>query len=341
MARIWFVTTAAAAAIGLVACASEESAPTGPAEPALATLPTSYVETDLGTLGGASAFARAINAVGQIAGLSTLSNGQTHAFLWTNGVMRDLGTLGGDYSEARGINDRGHVVGVSKTATGAYRAFLWKNGVMTNLGTIGDSSSYANDINNHDKVAGNTAAGVPFLWGNGVLKRLALPTNSTGCDVSDINDTSRVVGRCGIRGVTKTIRWDGNLVRGIGTLPGSSGMTSASGLNKQGDIVGLAASAAGNFHPFLWKTATGQMIDLTTQGAPTFIPNAINSQSQIAGDYGNGSAIVGVVWQSGRSVTIGGQAGVDTYVWDINESGVVVGNTVVGNSAHAKRWTPQ
>jgi uncharacterized membrane protein len=217
-------------------------------------------------------------------------------------------------------------------------AFLWKSGKMTNLGTIDEQPSGANDINNHDKIAGS-ANGIPFIWGNGVIKRLALPANGTFCDVSDINDTSRAVGQCTVSGTAKAIRWDGNLVRGIGTLGGR--LTTPSGLDKQGDTVGLAQASSGGLHPFLWKTGSGQMIDLTTQGAPNFIPNAINSQYQIAGHYGNGSQIVGVVWQSDRYVQFGGQAGVDTYVWDINESGVVVGNTVGGDGLRAKRWSPQ
>ncbi len=178
MRRTWFVSTAT---LALLACTSEQPAPTEPTAsppapaPSFATLPTSYVGLDLGSLGGDRAYAVAINKGGQIAGGSTLSNGQTRAFLWTNGVMKNLGTLGGDYSEARGINDLGHVVGVSNTATGDYRAFLYKNGRMTNLGSFEGHPTDANDINNHDKIVGG-ADGIPLLWGNGVFKRLALPT---------------------------------------------------------------------------------------------------------------------------------------------------------------------
>jgi uncharacterized membrane protein len=209
---------------------------------------------------------------------------------------------------------------------------------MTNLGTIDGHPSAANDINNHGKIGGG-ADGIPFIWANGVFKRLALPTNGTYCEVFDINDTSRAVGQCTVSGTAKVIRWDGNLVRGIGTLGGGK-LTSPGGLNKQGDIVGIAPASSGGSHPFLWKTATGQMTDLTTQGSPAFIPNAINSQYQIAGHYATGTQIVGIVWQGGRFVQIPGQAGVDTYVYDINESGVVVGNTVSGGY-RAKRWSPQ
>src|SRR5206468_1431193 len=48
-------------------------------------LPTgeAYVVTDMGTLGGASSIATAINNYGQVTGQSTAANGQTHAFFYS------------------------------------------------------------------------------------------------------------------------------------------------------------------------------------------------------------------------------------------------------------------
>src|SRR3990172_2867667 len=66
---------------------------------------------DLGTLGGDSSYAVAINELGQVVGYSYIASEEYHAFLWENGAMTDLGTLGGNFSQAVAINERGQVVG--------------------------------------------------------------------------------------------------------------------------------------------------------------------------------------------------------------------------------------
>src|SRR4028118_2039473 len=70
-----------------------------------------YSVTDLGPLGAGFTKAFDINYAGQVVGYGETSSGNSHAFLWENGVMTDLGTLGGDFSSAYGINNKGQVVG--------------------------------------------------------------------------------------------------------------------------------------------------------------------------------------------------------------------------------------
>ena len=45
----------------------------------------------LGTLGGATSVATAINDLDEVVGSSQTATGQTHAFLWRDGHMTDLG----------------------------------------------------------------------------------------------------------------------------------------------------------------------------------------------------------------------------------------------------------
>jgi probable HAF family extracellular repeat protein len=85
------------------------------------------VVTDLGTLGGAFSWGRAINNLSQVVGESQTENSQEHAFLYENGIMRDLGTLPGlADSYAVGINDNGWIVGYSRNNTFDTHAVLWK-----------------------------------------------------------------------------------------------------------------------------------------------------------------------------------------------------------------------
>src|SRR5260370_681734 len=98
-----------------------------------------YTVTDLGTMGGISIYASAINNRGQVVGWASFSTdgSTTRAFLWQDGVMQDLGSLGGSQAYAQGIDDTGRIVGSSSLAGSTFQhALLWENGVMRDLGTL-------------------------------------------------------------------------------------------------------------------------------------------------------------------------------------------------------------
>jgi probable HAF family extracellular repeat protein len=50
---------------------------------------------DLGTLGGKTSLATAVNGGGQVIGQAETTDGALHACLWSAGHPQDLGTLGG------------------------------------------------------------------------------------------------------------------------------------------------------------------------------------------------------------------------------------------------------
>jgi probable HAF family extracellular repeat protein len=93
---------------------------------------------DLGTLGGTSAEATAINNRGTIVGWADTSGNLTErAFMETNGKMTDLGSLGGFQSGATAVNDRGQVVDWSYVAGNSkVEPFLYSNGTMVDLNSL-------------------------------------------------------------------------------------------------------------------------------------------------------------------------------------------------------------
>lgn len=79
---------------------------------------------DLGTLGGLSSEAFAVNPSGQVVGISYRADGPAHAFSWTRtGGMVDLGALGGGSSEAHTVSASGQVVGYGLTVDDRAHAF--------------------------------------------------------------------------------------------------------------------------------------------------------------------------------------------------------------------------
>ncbi len=110
---------------------------------------------DLGTLGGSSSRATAINEDGVAVGSSMTAGDTTrHAVLYRRGLIADLGTLGGGDSEALGIDDCGEVVGASNG-----HAFLYLHRKMIDLARLLPRNSrwmltMANGINDRHVIVG-------------------------------------------------------------------------------------------------------------------------------------------------------------------------------------------
>jgi len=157
---------------------------------------------DLGTLGGQTSIARAINDSAQVVGSSTLSdNVTTHAFLWTaTGGMQDLGTLGGTDSDAYAINASGEVVGSSSDAHNNQVAFLWDSvrGMQALGGGDDPGANVAFGINQSRQVVGVFAGVRGFLWtrNDGIknLNALIFPKNLLVSSANAANTASQIVG---------------------------------------------------------------------------------------------------------------------------------------------------
>lgn len=122
---------------------------------------SAYSIQDLGTLGGKTSIAYAINNNSDVVGQAENDLGANHAFLWSQGKMRDLGGFPDPFtkesnsnmeSTADSINDQDEIVGdadmgygsVNGDPRGVYHAAIWHNGTLNDLGTLsgyGDSTA--------------------------------------------------------------------------------------------------------------------------------------------------------------------------------------------------------
>jgi probable HAF family extracellular repeat protein len=295
--------------------------------------------TDLGTFGGNSSSANAVNNRGEVVGaaLNTIPDPftnnlinflitgatQSHAFRWTKSQgIQDLGTLGGPDSAAFLINDRGQIAGFSYTdstvnpATGVptTHPFLWENDKMMDLGTLGGTFAGPSGfqslmgLNNRGDVVGvsNLADDVtqhPFLW-----------TKSEG-------------------------------MKDLGTLGGTFGV--ATWINDAREVVGISSNLNDQaLHAFFWKD--GVMTDLQTVGSdPSSQATSINSRGQVVGGSFDGVDLHGFLWEAGGPIMdlntlVSPSSGVTiTSALEINDRGEIAASGFLSNGdVHALLLIP-
>src|SRR6185503_6899603 len=310
---------------------------------------------DLGTLGGQSSFAVALNDSGQVVGNSQVADGSYHAFLWTAADgMLDLGTLGGPESFAVAVNAGGVVVGESDTALGGRHAFLWtRKGGMIDLLGFDSGDSHALAVTASGQVIGYTGFDVgldPFSW-TSASGFTDLGTLGGFARVQAVSPSGQVVGvsslitacpGCPDPDDEHAFSWTakGGMID-LGTLGGFN--SSAQAVDASGRVVGISETADGLFHNFSW-TATGGMIDLGEVGEMA----AMNDKGQIVGTrYPEEGGQFAFSWTAAGGTTV-----LDTF-YDgsgavaVNARGQVIGSTFsndanedgVADHFHGFSWT--
>jgi probable HAF family extracellular repeat protein len=303
---------------------------------------TAYQAVDLGTLGGATSTATAINAVGQVVGYSQKAGGKTHAFLWTRGVMRDLGHLGGGYSEAYGINTAGQVVGHSATSAGEQHAFIWTDGVMKDLGTLGGSNSSATGVDSSGIVVGYSETGKVWpwqthavQWKKGTIVDL-LHAESWAAGINPVG--TRIAGT---RPAGPFLWTRGSIVDL--KIPGGG----AFALSPSGQVVGYGwrddpiNPNEGEEYAFLWEK--GVTTNLGTLGGRESFAYGINPLGQVVGGSETSAGKThAFLWTNGVMVDLGTLGGGSSLAYGINRAGRVVGVARTASGAsHATLWKQQ
>jgi probable HAF family extracellular repeat protein len=243
------------------------------------------VVTGLGFLSSSSySSAHAINRLGQIVGESSTNSTASviHAALWYNGTNVDLGVLSGTYSSANAINNSGIIVGESSVAVSTNaQAFIYTNS-MVPLGTLGGDYSSAKSINDAGVVVGESTeitGGVTnlqaFMYQNGSMTSLSAQAAALGADSSSasaINNLGQIVGYLSFGQLNQAFLFDGtNIVNLTQYIPPGSGFTnlsSADGINDQGQIIGSGTLTNGDYHGFL-LTPSKPWILLGTPAQPS------------------------------------------------------------------------
>jgi probable HAF family extracellular repeat protein len=248
---------------------------------------------DLGSLGGANAWAKDINDSGQIVGSSQFDHTpfpEEHAFLWQDGEMQDLGTLpGGSGSEARAINELGTIVGSSagwgsddETEFATLVPVIWRDGEIAPLRYDGDEG-VAVDINNHGQIIGSHGFGGCLLWESADSEPIQLTNSNAGvCRPYAINDAGAVVGAIGVGESTwMAFVWEDGVMRpataAVSEDDPNGVPTELFDINEAGLAVGRGFQAGAPV-PFVWTGAgVGHKLP-----SPDTVGSAINDWGVIA-----------------------------------------------------------
>ena len=276
---------------------------------------TGYTITDLGTLGGETSQAFGIDPCGRVVGrsLKTAASNSNHPFLWDGGAMTDLGTLGGNSGLATAVNPGGAVVGSAQEPGGTMHAFMRPAaGSPQDLGTLGGQTSTAYDVNASGLTVGvaevnNSLEDRAFIWQSGVGMQAVTAGWGTPIRAFGINDAGQVTGIAnlpsGSTDVAHAFVTIGGVAVDIGTLGGGAGYGIE--VNEAGVVVGYSYIFSPNiyqaFHAFRWRDKNG------------------NGQRD-----------------AGEMIDLGLLSGshFNSYAYDINEAGQVVGASETGDPDH-------
>ena len=336
-ARILIATVGS---LALAAC-HENSEPESLSLPS-GTAPSGFYEAlDLGTLGGGSSIAVAIDDSDRVAGTSA-----GRAFIWESGRMIALSP---DPSGAASISSTGEIGGytadsssswiVTWDAMGTKHAVPMAHpGAALDIVAFGSAGLVAN-------VGYNSSDIRALLYRGGAeidLGSFANPLlGQRDTEAHAMNAAGQVVGASYHHTagqdwpINHAFIWSNGTLTDLGTpatiaCPGFSDDCSdaeAWSINDQGDVVGtgFAPSAAGlHWRPILWSNGT--ITDLGVSPGEDAWATFINNAGQVAGVVSWNGPYRGWRWQNGTAIEFG-VLGTEGQVTGMNEQGDVIGTS--------------
>jgi len=360
-------TCLVAIAFAIGACAGSDS-PTNVSGPpasdlARASKATPFTRVDLGTLGGQSSYAAAINSDGVVVGWSETKSGETHAFRWaaTTGMV-DLGTIPGESSsQAVAILDGSLTSGPTILGVSGRNAVVWSTSASISVLPVtpsgASSSVYPQALNERGEVVGFDVGSGPqhaWIWS----ARDGRSDLSGASDVASNEASASAITSQGVALLTsnagtcrrstqcwRTFLWTrASGVQGLG-LPGNDSEADVTGLalNEDRTVVGWTTKAAG-ITAYRWTT-TGGFTVLPSYTSSTYAyaagVNAYGSAVGAALEPTSGS-IIATLWPAtGGVVRLSPEDGSPSVALAVNRSGTIAGwASVAGGVNHAVIWVP-
>jgi probable HAF family extracellular repeat protein len=294
--------------------------------------------------GGASSYPFAINAIGQIAGIS--QNGvidpstgwpEADAVLWQDGGITNLGTLGGTQSVADDVNDEGQAVGAALNGTSDPFANDQLAACVFYPPLGGGCYNFTESFLFSAPATTETHA---FVWtkAQGMQDLGTLGGPDSGAWM--INDCGQITGE-------SFISFTPNASSGVPTIdpffwdPKDRKMLDLGGLggtfgapvfmNGQGQVIGVSnLPGDATYHPFIWSKSE-KMKDLGTLGGTIAAPHWINDAGEVVG-FSNLSGDQNrhaFLWRNGVMTDLGTRGYPESEAASINTQGEIVGSSFV------------
>jgi probable HAF family extracellular repeat protein len=284
----------------------------------------------------------------------------TSVWITVGYTIDDIGVLPGDREsiamDLNGLAKRDQVVGTSDTIN----AVLWEHRAAHTPTLVNLERDYceaapfssALGINNTSWVVGFHSFDEPD-HPSPVLYEMtgctALPTlpEMSGLPPSygeawSVNDSGTIVGwSVDDSGNRRACRWTSPLgvweVANLGTLGGPT--SAAIRINQSGTIVGRADIADGVEHAFLWTTSAG-MQDIN-RGPAASVAHGVNGYDEVVGELSfEGQPSSAFRWTPSPDIQVleGLPGSLGSSATAINDHGVVVGRSDIGDTSHAVYW---